>query len=163
MAENGKTGKMVYYKDVTKEYFEEATPGKGNIDKEEGFKDKGNENEIRIANVIHMELGGDILLYNDDLTEDGKNTPDYKWNDQLWDLKSPESIKSLNKRIQKGIHQIESAPGGIIIDLPKDITFAEMADAIRERWIATGVKTAVSLDVIVIRKDRIIKIIRFKS
>ena len=120
------------YKDVTKEYFAEATPGRGNIDKERGYIDKNNKNEIRVAHILHKELGGDVLLINDNIRKEGQEIPDYKWNEALWDLKSPESI-----------------------------SFDEMVNVIYRRWLSTGQGYMSNLDVMVIQDNRIIRVIRF--
>ena len=149
------------YKDVTKEYFEEATPGRGNIDKEQGYIDENNEKEINVAKILHKELGGDIFLINDNNRKEGQHIPDYKWNEALWDLKSPEKIRSLDKRIQTGIHQIEKAPGGIVVNLPKTITFDEMVEITHKRWLSTGRKFMSSLDIIIIQNGKISRIVRF--
>lgn len=148
------------YIDVTKEYFEMATPNKGNIDKEDGYPNNSNEEDI--ARIIHRELGGDILLINENLTVRG-HSPDYKWNEELWDLKSPESVKSFTKRMRKGIHQIESAPGGLIVRLPDNIQFTDLIDTAWRRWKTTAQKKTTSLDIIFIQNDKIAKIIRFNK
>ena len=45
--------------------------------------------------------------------------PDYGWNNKLWELKIPETVKGADKLVQKGIHQIENKPGGLILDIKK--------------------------------------------
>lgn len=149
------------YKDVTKEYLEEATPNRGNIDREKSYNEERHKGEVGIAEIIHKELGGDILLINEDLSCENRKSPDYKWNDEAWDLKSPLSIKPFTKRIRKGIHQIENNPGGIIVDLPKNISLNEAIDVIWKRWKTTGKKKMTSLDVIFIQNKKIIRILRF--
>lgn len=43
-------------------------------------------------------------------------TPDYLWNDKLWELKTPKSTNGSDKLIHRGIHQIAVIPGGILVD-----------------------------------------------
>lgn len=162
MAKEKKNRKEHRFIDVTKEYYEEATPGRGNIDKEKGYPEKHSKNEIEMAKIIHRELGGDIFLINENLNRRSEISPDYKWNEELWDLKSPVQIRSFTKRIRKGIHQIEKSPGGIIVDLPESIPFNDAVDIIWKRWKTTGEKAATSLDVIFVQNGRIIRILRFK-
>ena len=100
---------------MTKEYIQKATPGKGQIIYDEGYNKHKHEKEIKIAEWIHKTLGGNIKLLNE-ATEVNVKTPDYKWNEKLWDLKTTTTAKSANSAVRHGLKQIKDNQGGIILD-----------------------------------------------
>ena len=55
---------MKKYKDITKHYLDDATPGKGNIDYDKKFDKQKYKKELSNALIIHSTFGGDILLLN---------------------------------------------------------------------------------------------------
>lgn len=102
-----------YYVDVTKQYLQEATPGRGNIDRERGYNDESHKEEIEFANWLHKTLGGDIKLLQEDRSRDFN--PDYEWNALQWELKSPTVISSIEKLVRKGMRQVDQS-GGIMVN-----------------------------------------------
>ena len=101
---------------VIDEYLAKATPGEGKIYMPKGYKESLNKEEVSCARWIKTNFGGKIVLI--------KNSnivilPDYGWNNKLWELKIPETVKGVDKLVQKGIHQIEDEPGGMILDIKK--------------------------------------------
>lgn len=113
--------------DITQEYYDKATPGRGTVERAKGFSDVNGE--ARTADWIQYVFGGDIICLADDHPE-GELNPDYLWNGKLWDLKSPTSSRdsTIKKRIKHGIEQIAENPGGVIIDITnsdRDIGYLE--------------------------------------
>lgn len=96
--------------DVSGEYLSKAEPGKGIIT---DIPAKGHIPEKNMANWLLNTFGGNITH----IAEDNMNElPDYLWNGKLWELKSPETVKGLDKLIRKGIRQLRPNPGGFIVD-----------------------------------------------
>lgn len=147
----------VSVRDVSKEFYNYATPGRGTIDYDKGYKRKDRAEEIEIAKILHKKLGGDILLRAERANQ--KNA-DYFWLEELWELKSPSSAKSIDGLIKKSLLQIESLPGGLIIDISKiKITDEELANKLAYRISRSGYRLA-PIDVIVIKNNDIDTIYR---
>ena len=100
---------------VLPEYLRSATPGKGSITYDTGYDVRRHAEEIKTAQWLHDNLGGDIVLLNE-INETLQKTPDYIWRERLWDLKTISSEKAANSAVRHGIKQIEKNPGGIILD-----------------------------------------------
>lgn len=62
--------------DVTTEYQETATPGKGTIIYDKGYVTKNHQGEIRMADWLHKTFGGEIKLLAESKAQGGK-TPDF--------------------------------------------------------------------------------------
>lgn len=140
--------------DVTKEYFEDATPGKGLFDTEPNFENKAGEKET--ANIIFKQLGGDIVLREE---RKGQKNPDYLWMDRLWDLKTISSEKAANSAIKTGMKQIQSNPGGIILNMgSNNIPMDSLKEYIDKRMAWYPKECA---DIMVISNGKIIKILRY--
>lgn len=104
--------------DVTDEYKKRIGLSTGNLTIEDGYTTKDHEKEVNIARLIANMFGGDITVLKE-INEDKVSTPDYIWNGKYWELKSPScaSLNAIDKRLQKGLHQIEKNPGGVILNL----------------------------------------------
>ena len=140
--------------DVTKEYFEEATPGKGLFDIEKNFKNKEGEKET--AEILFKELGGDIVLREE---RNRQKNPDYLWMDRQWDLKTISTENAANSAIRSGMKQINSNPGGIILNMgDRELSFNELKKYIDKRmaWYSDD-----CADIIIISKGKIMKILRY--
>lgn len=139
--------------DVTKEYLQNATPGVGNQQKRDGFRDKNGEEKT--ANKLQIMLGGDIELLPEN------NNPDYLWKQKLWDLKSPTSgsWNTLDGHVRKGLKQIKSNAGGLIFDLTNIST--SQRDATEMIIQSASGRARQTIDVIVIAGDNM-KIFRIK-
>lgn len=142
--------------DVTKEYFSDAIPGRGNRVYEDGFDKKHRQDEIDTANIIFNELGGEIVH----LTEkQGQKNPDYKWDGRLWDLKSTSSEKSANSAIKSGLKQIRDNPGGVILNFgDHEISMDKLIKTIdlRMAWYPDD-----SADIMIITNGKINKILHY--
>lgn len=98
-------------KDVTKEYLESATPGKGSITYDDGYKLKGRQAEISAAAWVYCTFGGAIRLLAESPKRDVK-TPDFLRNGKKWELKGARSVNGADKSLQHAIKQIQDTPGG---------------------------------------------------
>ena len=86
--------------DVTKEFLDKASPGKGSIEYEEGFNFKYSYEEKMTAFWLLETFGGRIILLKQNSGYMIKN-PDYKWNDRFWELKGIQTSTSLDTGIRK--------------------------------------------------------------
>ena len=151
-------GKQLIEVDVTAEYLASASPGKGSLKEEDGFNKKTHSSELKIAHILIDIFGSDITLLAEDYS---KENPDYVWRGKLWDLKSPNKPGNLGKLIKKGLSQIFSNPGGIVLDISGlTITELKVQGILRER-LATSMKS--SVDVIIIKNSRLVKVLRYKK
>ncbi len=150
--------KNVVITDITEQYVENATPGKGMIKREERFREKDHEDEISVAQILYDNYGGNIILLAEESFRN--ENPDYKWNNKLWDLKKPIKINNLGKLVQKGLSQIFNNPG-IVIDITKlKEPQTKIEQVVKER-IQTSMRN--SIDIIFIRNSTIIKVYRYKK
>lgn len=146
--------------DATRLFFNEATPYKGNIDYEKGTILKNKQSEIVVANILHNSLGGDILIRKESKI-DGIKTPDYRWLETDWELKSPEGIGGVDGLIRKGIKQIRNNPGGIILDFSNnDYSLADVLEMISYRVSRSG-SNSMPLNIMIIDNNKIRKILEF--
>ncbi len=110
--------------DVTREYLRAATPGKGAVTYDDGYKPGKHRNEIATAEWLHQTFGGDLHVF----AEGGFQTtsPDYRWNGKLWELKNTSTATATDNAVKKALKQIQDNPGGIILDYGEN----ELSDAI---------------------------------
>lgn len=100
--------------DVLAEYQRNANPGAGTLTYDEGYRIAHHAEEIKTAQWLHENLGGDIVLLQENLG--GEKKPDYIWNQKQWELKSISTEKAADSAVRGALKQIEHVPGGIIID-----------------------------------------------
>lgn len=149
------------YTDVTQEYLDNATPGEGEFTVDEGCKDKRYKKEVDFADWLHKTLGGNIHVYEEKHEYEGQKNPDYLWNGKIWDLKSPKNEEGANSLIRKGMRQIVENPGGIMLDYEdKDISFEKLQRIIDKRMEWVHDKT---VDIMIVRNGKIIRILRYKK
>lgn len=144
--------------DVTEEYKKNATPHVGEKIKEDGFEDKNGEEQT--ADWLYETFGGNIILLAE-TNPDGVSNPDYLWNNKLWDLKAPQTLNGVDKRVRHGLHQIADNSGGLIVDITNlDQDIDKIYNKIENR-----VKSSAQddLDIIICRSQKIIKIVRYKK
>ena len=116
---------------VLEEYLQTATPGKGTITYDEGYNRTRHADEVKTAQWLHDTLGGDIVLLNE---AQGYKilTPDYRWRGKLWDLKSVTTEKAANSAVRHGLKQIQSAPGGVILNYGENsISLSELKNVLK--------------------------------
>lgn len=116
-------------RDVTEDYARGATPGRGAVTYEDGYKAGENADEIDAAEWLYNTYGGRITCLTRSEVQ-GVKTPDFDWNGRLWELKNPQAEKQADNAIKKALHQLAAGEahgghqGGIILnyeDRPIDI------------------------------------------
>lgn len=146
--------------DVTKEYMEAATPGRGTVTYEDGYVVKTHRNEIKMADWLHRTFGGDIRLLKES-KEPGGKTPDFRWNGRGWELKGVSSKNSVDRAVREAAKQIEACPGGIILDASS----SELAVDVIENVIGDRIRRIAldSVDVMIVSDEDLKKIMRYKK
>ena len=153
-----------HFFDVGEEYFRIATPGIGNKTLDPKLYPGRIKDELQMRDYLFNVFGGDIHCINKDLY-DGLS-PDYIWNNKLWELKTPEEENGIRRLTEKGLKQITTPSidypaGGIIVDLSRNSATDEYAaDQIIKR---VAQQSTTSVDVIIVRDGNIVKIIRYKK
>lgn len=145
---------------VKNEYYENKKP-KVKIIIPEGYRLKENEAEIKVAELIEEEFGGTLEL----LLESNKiMRPDYKWNDNFWEFKFVSSKTSIDSQVRKGIKQIISNIGGLILNVDGcNMDVKNIINGIADRIDRESIRTLKKIDVILIRSGKILDIIRYKK
>ncbi len=146
-------------KDVTEEYLTSSTPGIGNITYEDGYRVKGHQAEIAAAEWLKKTFGGDIrLLKESDIK--GQTMPDFLWNQKFWELKGTATINGADKLLQHAIKQIQENPGGVILNMLDDIDMPALEKQLASRIHRSKIT---GLDIMILTKDKLIKILRYKK
>lgn len=147
--------------DVTKEYLETATPGKGTITYDDGYKIGRHHTEITMAEWLRDTFGGDIRLLKES-SEKNQETPDYIWRDKLWELKGAHSVSGADKRFQHAIKQIQDNPGGFILNVLEDMDFPSLERQLTRRFYRKESEIS-TLDLMILSKGELVKILRYKK
>lgn len=145
--------------DVTNQYLTSSTPGKGTITYEAGYKIKGHQSEIEMAKWLQRTFGGNVkLLKESDIK--GQTSPDFLWNNKFWELKGTTTINGADKLLQHAIKQIQDNPGGVILNILDDMDIPAL-----ERQLASRIhrSKATGLDLMMLERGQIIKILRYKK
>jgi len=146
--------------DVTQEYLDTATPGKGTITYDTDFDQSRHQAEVNFSKWLHKMFGGDIHLL-DEVNKDKVQTPDYIWHGKLWDLKTATTEKAADAAIRHGLKQINRNPGGIFLDYRgRMIDLGKLQSIITSRMRHSN---ADSVDIVVILSDEIAKVFRYKK
>ena len=149
---------MTNIQGITDDYLEKATPKSGEFSKDPDFKDKNGEEKT--AEWLYNTFGGNITLLAEN-KPDGVTNPDYLWNGKLWDLKTPQSINGLDKRVRHGLHQIANNSGGIVVDIKKmNVRIEAIIEKINERINSSAQD---NLDVIICKDLVLLKVLRYKK
>jgi hypothetical protein len=141
--------------DITSKYLKNSKPGKGALVQDKGVDPVKSKDEIKDAEWLHRYLGGDIRIIKES-TIKGEFSPDYEWNNRMWERKSftTSSYGTIDKRLQHAIKQISKKPGGILIDVTNSPLSLESATHIVSKSLKTrAIKT---IDVIVKKGDSFI-------
>lgn len=148
------------FKNVMMEYLQKATPGEGRIEYDSEYVVSRHKSEIKIAQWLHENLGGDIVL----LQETGElhvKRPDYIWNGKFWELKNTSTAKAADSAVRSGLKQIAKNPGGLILDLEEnDVSINELMEIVNARIKRTKQE---EVDVLIIHHEELIKAIRYKK
>lgn len=151
------SSRSIYHK-----YQNEANPGAGAITQADGYKAGRHREEIAMANTLHETFGGNITLLTES-TKRGISTPDYKWNGNLWELKSPKSEKKGDDLLRTARKQIEANPGGVIMDYQvTQLDMDKAKAALMSRFQRKDFPLEM-LDVIICHQGNIIDILRFEK
>lgn len=145
--------------DVTLDYKRNRYPRNGKIEYEEGYDKVRFADEVKFAEWLHNYMGGDIRLLNE-ASDEGVKMADYLWKDKLWDLKSTSTPKSANAAIRKGVKQIATNPGGIILNYKTKVNLQDTVNEIENR-IKTSKAHDISLDVMIVMEEEIVLVIKY--
>lgn len=144
---------------VTENYLKKAMPREGTLAYESGYQMGIHRKEIEIANWLYSILGGNITLLQE--TNKYKTpTPDYVWNGKYWELKSISSAKAADSALRGAVMQIQKNPGGVILELGKDIDMKELENVLITRFRRVQLDT---LDILVLAHGILKKILRLKK
>lgn len=145
-------------KDVTKIYYSEASPKKGNIDTTSGYDKEKYVNETNVSKLIFERFGGDIVLLEPFPASDQRKRADYLWNQTFWELKTCSTAKATDKAVRQALKQISENPGGIILDINKNVVLQDAINTINRR-LNKSMQQYTSVDVMIIQNGKIEKIL----
>lgn len=148
------------YQNVTPQYFGQAKPGTGGIHYQENYNRKKHVDEINVAQLINDKFGGDITLLNE-IKQSGIKTPDFLWEDKLWELKTVTTEKAADSALRTGLKQIKDNPGGVILDYRNQKVSLEEIEKVVDGRMRRGIKE--DTDIMIILKDSKIKVYRYKK
>lgn len=146
--------------DVTANFLSGSKRGKGTISipPQSVYSRKDHREEIRVAKILQQSIGGNIELLAERNYE-GLKTPDYNWDGALWDLKTISSPKAVHSAIRKGLRQIDSNPGGLILwERSAGIGLDDVIVAIADRLYRSA---EIDMTLILGKDEGIIKILRY--
>lgn len=146
--------------DVTHQYRENAKPKTGKIHYESGYKQGSHKREIAVASHLWKQFGGDITLLKES-NVNGEKTPDFLWNNKLWELKSISTANAADSALRRGLHQIKSNPGGIVIQCENGVVADNLQHIVDMRALR---KADYAFDVIAITESgKVLFIRRYKK
>ena len=146
--------------DVLEEYQHNAKPGAGTLTYGEGYRISHHAEEIKTAQWLHENLGGDIVL----LAEDGRlyeKTPDFLWRGKGWELKTTTTEKSADSALRNALKQILENPGGVILDYgDNEVSIQDIGKIVIRRLERQKKCTA---DILILNHGKIVRAIRYKK
>ena len=146
--------------DVTEQYVRAATPGKGDVNCDDGYHINGHQEEIKAANWLRNTFGGNVRLLKES-KEHGSKTPDFLWNERSWELKGVTSLNSIDRAVREAAKQIQDNPGGIILNLLDTAQSSEaIENAILQRARRINLDT---IDVLLLSDGSLIRILRYQK
>ncbi|MDD6649894.1 MAG: hypothetical protein PUE87_07970 [Subdoligranulum variabile] len=147
-------------RDVLAEYLSNARPGTGTVTYEDGYHVSHHGEEIKTAQWLHENLGGDIVL----LAEDGglyEKTPDFLWRGKGWELKTTTTEKSADSALRNALKQILENPGGVILDYgDNEVSIQDIGKIVIRRLERQEKCTA---DILILNHGKIVRAIRYKK
>lgn len=151
--------KVAPFENVMAEYLRNAAAGSGTLQYGTGYNVAKHPAEIKTAQWLHENLGGDIVL----LQETGglnEKMPDYLWQGKYWELKSVSTGKAVDSALRSALKQIAENPGGVVIDCTDDISLDVLTTNIQLRITRSA---PFGLDVLVTQRDMLVKALRYKK
>ena len=143
--------------DVLTEYQYKANPGAGALTYDKGYRAVHHAEEIKTAQWLHDNLGGDIVLLQENLG--GEKKPDYLWNQKQWELKSISTEKAADSAVRGALKQIEQVPGGIIIDCGDGVrSFANLQEIIAKRIQRS---CHFDIDILILKDGKLSHVLRY--
>ena len=146
--------------DVLEEYQRNAKPGAGTLTYGEGYRISHHAEEIKTAQWLHENLGGDIVL----LAEDGglyEKTPDFLWRGKGRELKTTTTEKSADSALRNALKQILENPGGVILDYgDNEVSIQDIGKIVIRRLERQEKCTA---DILILNHGKIVRAIRYKK
>lgn len=146
--------------DVLEEYQRNAKPGAGTLTYGEGYRISHHAEEIKTAQWLHENLGGDIVL----LAEDGglyEKTPNFLWRGKGWELKTTTTEKSADSALRNALKQILENPGGVILDYgDNEVSIQDIGKIVIRRLERQEKCTA---DILILNHGKIVRAIRYKK
>ena len=146
--------------DVLEEYQRNAKPGAGTLTYGEGYRISHHAEEIKTAQWLHENLGGDIVL----LAEDGglyEKTPDFLWRGKGLELKTTTTEKSADSALRNALKQILENPGGVILAYgDNEVSIQDIEKIVIRRLERQEKCTA---DILILNHGKIVRAIRYKK
>lgn len=144
--------------DVSSEYTDMATPGKGRINFQDGFRPNNHRNEVTMVNLLHETFGGDFVLLDERITPNTK-TPDFMWDDKAWDLKTISTLNAVDNAIRSGLKQIVTDSGGLVLEFNMKESDLENVYARINNRMRRSVKK--ETDIIIVNNGQVVKVRRY--
>ena len=138
-------------------YLKNATPGKGHISKEAGYKKSEDPDANAYGYILHKKFGGEITFRN---RSNSKRKSDYVWNGNYWEHKHVSSLKSADNQTHSCLDQIADNPGGLLIQLKSEaysIPLSDLERVVRNRLNRSAANHGIrEMDVMVFRGKAVV-------
>lgn len=145
--------------DVTTEYLNAATPGIGNIILQSGYHTKDHDEEIKKAEWIRDNFGGDITLLKENGAEYEERSADYLWRNHFWELKTLSSESAIDNALRKAIKQIRFNPGGVVFSFGRSNIHMDKCERALSARLNTSCKF--HMDIILVVNGELKKVFRY--
>lgn len=147
-------------RDVKYLYETQMNPGRGKISYPSGYNFNDHAAEVKMADWLIKNFGGDIEILNEQNLPN-KKTPDYLWNGKSWDLKTISTEKAADSAIRHGLKQIKGNSGGLILDFTKDVMDEEKLISIIDRRMSRGFEG--TTDILVVFQSMLYLVRRYEN
>lgn len=111
------------------------------------------------AEWLRCTFGGDVRLLKESVQR-GVKMPDYMWREKNWELKTAHSINGADKSLQHAIKQIQDNPGGVILNLLEPVDMPTLERQLLGRFLRSDESC---LDIMILSKNQLVKILRYKK
>ena len=145
--------------DVEDDYIRNAIGDKAGIIYPQGYSESKHRQEIKVAETILDLFGGRIELLRENRSP-GVLTPDYTWNNALWELKTITSEKAADSAVRHGVKQIVENPGGIILQFDAVLNVERLKKVVADRLSRSKIEC---LDIIFLSGGKLAGIFRYKK